>query len=250
MKKKAWIALVLFATIGISTTAPQVFAAVPVYDATNTAENHATFLQAAQQVLNSATQIANQVLELKSMPSDDLNTHSTTVNGQLSQVSTIMNLAQGFMQPNQSAETIWSQVFKPIESFFSNTGNITPFVLMTNSQNMSSSLDQTLQDALRTAKSNTDITQDTQLLQDLMNQNANAVGNKHAAQVQNDLLAQQNALYIKQNQIMAAMASAVIASNAKQNQIDAQATAVAQQYTNESNNNATKTLRAPRMGTW
>jgi P-type conjugative transfer protein TrbJ len=251
MKNKTWIALVLSATLGISTTAPQVFAAVPVFDATNTAENHATFLQAAQQVINSATQIANQVLELKSMPSSNLNSHSTAVNTELSQVSIIMNLAQGMMQPNQSADQMWNQVFKPINSYFSNSGNISPLVLMTNSQNMSNSLDQTLQDSLRTAKSNTDVSNDTQLLQELMNQNANAVGNKHAIQVQNDLLAQQNALYIKQNQIMAAMASAIIASNSKQNQIDAQSTAIAQKYTDEATTvMAEDPFQNARKGKW
>lgn len=251
MKKKTWIALVLSATIGISSTAPQVLAAVPVYDATNTAENHATFLQAAQQVINSATQIANQVLELKSMPSSDLNAHSTTVNGEITRISDIMNQAQGIMKLNQSAEQMWSQVFKPIDSFFSNSGNISPFVLMTNSQNMSSSLDQTLQDALRTAKSNTDVSQDTQLLQELMNQNANAVGNKHAIQVQNDLIAQQNTLYMKQNQIMGAMAASVIASNSKQNQIDAQATAIAKKYTDEATAViAEDPFKNPRKGKW
>ncbi|SFM38298.1 type IV secretion system protein [Pelosinus propionicus] len=224
MKKKS--AIIFSAILAATIAVPRVFAAVPVFDATNTAENHATFLQAAQQVINSATQIANQALELKPVSSDSLDAHATTVNREMTFVQTILNQFQGLMNPGKPSSQVWSETFKPIDNYFTLSGLLTPSAIMTNNQNMSYSADQTFQDGLKTAKAYADITQDAALLQELMEQNKNAVGNKQLGQIQNNLLAQQNSIYIKQNQIVGAMTSAVIASNARQNQIDAQATAI------------------------
>ncbi|MEL7632759.1 hypothetical protein [Sporomusa sphaeroides] len=242
MKKSVKTLVMTTVIVAAAVTVPRVFAAVPVYDAANTAENHATFLQAAQQVINSATQIANQGLELKSMSTDSLDAHANTVKAEMNTVNAILNQFTGLMTLAKTSEQVWSETFKPIDTYFENSGTLDPAALMANSQNMSYSVDQTMQDGLRTAKTIADITQDVTLLQELMEQNKNAVGNKHLGQVQNDLIAQQNALYIKQNQIQAAMVATMIASNAKQNQIEAQATAINKQYSDELD----KTINAPR----
>lgn len=228
MKKKKTI--LLACALAAVIAAPRVFAAVPVFDAANTAENHATFLQSAQQVLNSYAQIANQTLELTSLSNESLDAHATAINGEMNLVQTIMGQLQGLMNPAKPAGQVWMETFKPIDNYFNLANILTPTAMMTNSQNMSNTVDKTLQDGLRTAKAHADITQDAALLQELMEKNKTAVGNKQLGQVQNDLIAQQNSIYIKQNQIMAAMTTSMIASNAKQNQIDAQATALNKQY--------------------
>lgn len=239
MKKQTTILLAV--SLAAALAAPRTFAAVPVYDAANTAENHATFLQMVQQVLNSQTQIANQGLELTSLSQDSLNAHATAVNGEMSLVQTILSQLQGLMNPAKPSDQAWSESFKPIDSYFNLTNLLTPTAIMTNNQSMSYVLDQTLQDGLKTAKAHSDIAQDAALLQELMEKNKTAVGNKQLGQIQNDLIAQQNSIYIKQNQIMAAMTSSMIASNAKQNQIEAQALAINKQYSDQID----KALSAP-----
>ncbi|MEN6621135.1 MAG: hypothetical protein ABFD50_06280 [Smithella sp.] len=240
--KRLTIALAVTGAISAATIGmPQGFAAVPVHDATNTAENHATFLQAAQQVLNSATQIANQALELTPLSNDSLGTYERAVNAEMTFVQNILNKLQGLMTPTKTSDQVWSENYKPIDSYFNLGGLLTPSAVMSNNQNMSYAADQTFQDGLKTAKAYADITQDAALLQDLMDQNKNAVGNKQLGQIQNDLLAQQNSIYIKQNQIIGAMTASVIAANARQNQIDAQATAINKQYSDELD----KTLATP-----
>lgn len=231
--KKTIGALVLTVSVVAAATIPRVFAAVPVYDAANTAQTHANFLQTAQQVLNSGAQIANQLLELKSLPEDDLNNHYNVMQGEFGKINTNANQANGLMQKAQSVEQTWVQSFKQIDDFFTNKGNTNPTSIITQQQNMSNTADRTLQDALRTAKVHSDSTQDEALLMQLLDQNKNAAGNKSAIQVQNELIAQQNALYIKNNQIMAAMASATIVQQAKQNQTDAASAAIAKQYTDD-----------------
>lgn len=239
MKRKIFI---LSAVIAAAITVPRTFAAVPVYDAANTAETHATFLQAAQQVLNSGTQIANQGLELTSMSDSSLDAHAKTVNSEMSFAQKVLNQLGGMMSPGKTSDQAWSETFKPIDDYYALSDIITPMAVMTNNQKMSHALDQTLQDGLKVAKAYADITQDTALLEELQKQNKKAVGNKHAAQVQNDLIAQQNAIYIKQNQIMAAMATSMIAANARQNQMDAQSNAINKAYSDALD----ETINAPR----
>lgn len=232
MKKILSVFLLTAAVIAVLTV-PRVFAAVPVYDAANTAETHANFLQTAQQVINSATQIANQLLELKSLPDKDLNNYYNVLRGEFGKINVNANQAVGLMLQAQSVEQTWAQTFKRIDDFFTYNGTTNSTSIITQQQNMSTMTDKTLMDALRTAKTHSETDNDEVLLMQLLEQNKNAVGNKSAIQVQNELIAQQNALFVKQNQIMAAMATATIVQNAKQNQTEAIAAAIAKKHSDE-----------------
>lgn len=95
-------------------------------------------------------------------------------------------------------------------------------------------------DSMRVAKANADISKEVEQLNRLMEQNKNSVGNKQLQQTQNDIMAQQNAILLKQQQTMGAMAATVAAQSAQQNQADAEAMALAKKYVEANNANAAK----------
>lgn len=229
---KKYLILALLAVFAAAAAATPFYiarAAVPVYDAANTAQTHATYLQAAQNVLNTATQIANQVTELTSMDANAMSKHINGVSGQVNEVAGFAKQAKGLMSASTSAEQAWEKAFSDPEQFFTDGTNLTITDRIARGQKMSNVLNQTYEDALRIAKSNMQIDQDIEQLQDMMEQNKNAVGNKQAIQTQNALLAQQNALLIKQNQNLAALAATMAGNYSQQNQTQALATALAQQ---------------------
>lgn len=196
-------------------------AAIPVIDTTNIAQTHANVLQSIQTVANTLTQIQNQLLELKTLDPQRLLAQKLGIGQQFDQVKSTISKAQGIMYDVKTVEQSWESTFGNIENLL-NGGSSNASA---NAKRVAASLDYTYKDALRVAKDLGKIDDDVKQLQDLMDDNGNAVGNKHAQQVQNGLIAQQNMLLIKQNQGISAMTSAVVAANAKQNQIDAQTTA-------------------------
>lgn len=214
-------------------------AAIPVIDMANIAETHATFLQTVQTVANTLTQIQNQVLELTSMSPESLLAHVTGVNTELSKIQSTITQVQGLMDSVKTTEQVWQSTFSKIDHLFDGTINVLDGSSgLGRSQNMAKAADQTYQDALQIAKTNADISQEMQTLKRLMDENQSAVGNKHAAQTQNALLAQQNELLLKQQQTSAAMVSAMTAHYAKENQKEAEAEAVNKKYVDAANQRA------------
>jgi P-type conjugative transfer protein TrbJ len=196
-------------------------AAIPVIDTTNIAQTHANVIQAIQTAANTLTQIENQLLELKTMDPARLIAQKLGIGQQFDQIKSTISEAKGIMSDVKSVETAWNSTFGDIENLLngglSNAG--------ANAKQVAYSLDHTYKDALRVAKDIGKVDDDVKHLNDLMDDNGSATGNKQAQQTQNALLAQQNTLLIKQNQGISALTSTVVANAAKQNQIDAQTTA-------------------------
>lgn len=211
---------------------PGTMAAVPVHDAANTAENHATFLQTAQNTLNTATQIANQVTNLASLSPEAMAAHLLGIEEEFGDMVESMKQAQGVMKASQSAETAWNNSFRKADSFFEgDTSRVDNFG---DSKKMIRTLDQTYLDALRASKSSAKIEKDAKRLQAMMEQNKSAAGNKQALQIQNNLSAQQVTLQMKRNQTLGMFSSAVVAHLNQINQEKAYATSINQKYVESS----------------
>lgn len=194
-------------------------AAIPVIDTQNIAETHANVLQSIQTVANTLTQIQNQLLELKTLDSDRLTTQQNITQGQVTQLQTVIKQAQGLLKTGKTAEAAWNETYGDIDTVL--RGDTTVNSLST----LPHTMDKTYEDALRTAKTIGQVDEDLTSLQNMMNDNQSAAGNKQALQTQNNLVAQQNTLLMKQNQGISALVTTVAAQNARQNLIDAQTTA-------------------------
>lgn len=218
MNKKVIIGVVSISLLSGVSMIPKANAAIPVIDAQNIA-------QAVMTVTNTLTQIQNQLLELKPMDSNFLQAQISDLNQQINQMRSNAQQAQGLMNQEQSLEQKWQSTFGSIETLFTSGATVTPNAQIAHSRNAANTLDQTYQDAYRIAKQNANVDQDWQALQNLMNANQNAVGNKQSLQIQNSLIAQQNALLLKQIQTQSATNAVLAATAAAQNQEDAQTTA-------------------------
>ena len=239
MNKKiviGFVSLSLLSGIGMIQKAN---AAIPVIDAENIA-------QAVMTVTNTLTQIQNQLLELRPADSDFLQNQINGIAQQINQIKNTGQQANGLMNQGQSVEQKWQNTFGSIDSLFTSDSTVTPDAQIAHSRNAAYTLDQTYQDAYRSAKQLAIVDQDWQTLQQLMEANKNAVGNKQSMQVQNSLIAQQNTLLLKQIQTQSAMSSVVAASNAAQNQEDAQTTAKNKKIIES--NNSYKKLSVERRG--
>ena len=217
MNRKVVIGIVSVALLG-GAGLQKANAAIPVIDAENIA-------QAVMTVTNTLTQIQNQLLELKPMDSGFLQTQISDINQQINQMRSNAQQAQGLMNQSQSLEQKWQSTFGSIDTLFTSGATVTPDAQIAHSRNAAYTLDQTYQDAYRIAKQNANVDQDWQTLQQLMDANKSAVGNKQSIQIQNSLIAQQNALLLKQIQTQSATNAVLAATAAAQNQEDAQTTA-------------------------
>lgn len=225
MKQKVIIAVVAAALLSGAAMTQKVDAAIPVIDAENIA-------QAVSTVANTLTQIQNQLLELQPLDLQVLQSQINGITQQINQIQSTSQQSQGLMNQAQSVEQKWQQTFGNMDTIFNNQSTITPGAQIANSRNTAYTLDQTYQDAYRVAKQAATLDQDWQTLQQLMNSNQNAVGNKQSMQIQNSLIAQQNGLILKQIQTLSALNSVIAAGNAAQNREDAQTTAQNQQLMN------------------
>ncbi len=202
--------LILFIPLAASVEAVILRPGEQVIDNGRLTENHATFLQTATIAVNTATQIANQVINLASMSPEAMLAHILGVEKQLGQVVDIMKQAQGLMDATQTAEQAWNRTFKQIDSFAH--GETSAADRIAHHEDMINVLDQTYQDALRVGKLNTEIDSDTQQLQDMMNENQNAVGNKTVKQVKNQAGTLVVAQKIKQNETLPNLTTVLVAS--------------------------------------
>ncbi|WP_371381845.1 hypothetical protein [Sporomusa aerivorans] len=143
------------------------------------------------------------------------------------------------MNSTNTMEQAWNQSFRSVDSLFSGS-NTTTVDRIGNGWTTASALEKTYMDSMRVAKANADISKEVEQLNRLMEQNKNSVGNKQLQQTQNDIMAQQNAILLKQQQTMGAMAATVAAQSAQQNQADAEAMALAKKYVEANNANAAK----------
>lgn len=215
MKKKLLTSVLALSIVCGAGMSHRAQAAIPVIDMENIAQAVAT-------VTNTLTQIQNQLLELQPLDLQLLQSQISGITQQVNQLKNIGQQAQGLMNQTQGVNQKWEQTFGNMDTLFTNEATITPDAQIAHSRNVAHTLDQTYQDAYRTAKDAADIDQDWQTLQDLMAANQSAVGNKQSMQIQNSLLAQQNVLMMKEVKTLASMSAAMAATNAAQNQEDAQ----------------------------
>lgn len=214
MKKKLLTSVVALSLVCGAGMSHRAQAAIPVIDVENIAQAVAT-------VTNTLTQIQNQLLELQPLDLQQLQAQFNGINQQINQLKNVGQQAQGLMNQTQNVDQKWEQTFGNMDTLFTNEATITPDAQIANSRNVAHTLDQTYQDAYRTAKDAADIDQDWQTLQDLMAANQSAVGNKQSMQIQNSLLAQQNGLMMKEIKALTSMSAAMAATSAAQNREDA-----------------------------
>lgn len=219
MKKKILAGIM---TVTLLAGADITQAAIPVIDSQN-------ILKTVAIVENTISQIKNQLLELEPLDDSILNNGRSNVNTQISEMQGVQGRAQGLLNQTRSVEQAWQNTFGSIDTLFSSPATVTPTAQIANTRNTANVLDQTYQDAYRTAVQAGNLDKDWQNLQTLMDANQNAAGNKQSLQVQNSLIAQQNLLLLKQSQMLSAISSVLAASSAAQNQVDAQTTAGNQQ---------------------
>lgn len=193
-------------------------AAIPVIDMQNIA-------QAINTVTNTLTQIQNQLLELQPLDLQALQYQINGINQQMDNIQRTAQQAQGLLSQSLSMDQKWQQTFGNLETKFSTSETTTPEAQMAHDKNKVYTLEKTYQDAYQTAKDSANLENEMTTLQELMDANKSAVGNKQSLQIQNSLLAQQNLLLMKQIKTLSGMSTAIAASNASRNEADAATTA-------------------------
>ena len=189
-------------------------AAIPVIDMQNIA-------QAINTVTNTLTQIQNQLLELQPLDLQALQHQINGINQQMDNIQRTAQQAQGLLSQSLSMDQKWQQTFGNLETKFSTSETTTPEAQMAHDKNKVYTLEKTYQDAYQTAKDSANLENEMTTLQDLMDANKNAVGNKQSLQIQNSLLAQQNLLLMKQIKTLSGMSTAIAGSYAAKNEADA-----------------------------
>lgn len=194
-----------------------------VYDHRRQVDHNPLTMEYIQHVLNTATQIANQVTQLTSMSAEALTTHITGINRQTGAVAGVVGQAEGVMDTGKSAGQVWESTFLPEERLYSGREGLTIEERLAEQRKMSQTMNRTFLDALRIAKTNTQIDEDIQLLQDMIEQNQQVVGNKHAKQTTGQQLSFKTAQYIKTDQLLASLSAMNAVQKARQGQENADA---------------------------
>ena len=216
--KKFIVGIVTVTLIGGVGLNQRVQAAIPVIDVENIA-------QAINTVTNTLTQIQNQLLELQPRDLQSLQNQINGINQQIDKLQSTTQQAQGLMSQSINIEQKWQQTFGDLETKFNVPELVTPEAQTAHDKNKVYTLEKTYKDAYLAAKDSSDLEKEMEALQQLMDANKNAVGNKQSLQIQNSLLAQQNLLLMKQIKTMSAMGTAIAGSYAAQNETDATTTA-------------------------
>lgn len=207
---------------------PETEAAIPVIDTANIDQQHLTYLETVKTVLNTAQQITLQLQELKSLSSSTLNDYQSILNREVQAMETSLGQTTGILNPEKNLSSTWKTIFQPAgtitaDNYSTSTANAvnsTTIAALENANYDSAQVVKTAITSLDQTKANLD-----QLLQ----LNASAEGQKQSSQINNMLLAEQAKLLQQQNLIRAADASARIAYFERRNQLDALAEAQGRQ---------------------
>lgn len=199
-------------------------AVIPVIDSANINQQALTYAQTLQTVVNTAQQITLQLKELESLPNDTLNNFKSTIDTDFKKVTTVLSSSTGILNPSKNSTTVWD------ESFGTGTltkDNITAASAATANSGYNHVLDQTNYDSINIIKECTKGIDDTNArIQELLDLNASAVGQKQSAQIQNMILAEQSKLLQLQNTMRAAESASRVTYYQRLNQIDANSAAL------------------------
>lgn len=223
MKRKL-VTVLLAAALAISVTAPsaqaQFFGSSIVFDPTNYSQNLLTAARELQQVNNQIQQLQNEATMLQNMGKNLSSLNVTQLSGMVSaltQISTLMNQANGIALNVGATNTAFAQTFPQTYAAGTSASGLTANALQ-RWQNAMSAFQTTLQVQAQITQN---IQTDATVLSTLVSASQGAVGNLQAVQAGNQL----QALAIKQQlqlqSLMAAQYRATALDDARKSQDEA-----------------------------
>lgn len=228
----AFVGMLVFSFIA---EPPVAEAAVPVVDFENIMQQLKTFEQEAMTVINTAKQVELQYKELLNLPSQIMNSYKTLISSEIGQIQSLLTSTTGILNPNKKLDDLWISMFKPAGDLTLDT--VTHATAAATNATTIKALDTVNYESFMVVKeAMKNITQTQSNIDQLLELNASAEGQKQTGQVQNMLLAEQAKLLQQQNLIRAAEANARITYYQRANQMDAIAQAICLKAADEAKN--------------
>ena len=219
---------VLSLVVFISLVASSAQAAIPVIDTQNILQQLKTYEQEAMTVINTAKQVQLQAQELLSLPTSIMNSFKSLTSTEISALQSLLTNTTGMLNPNKSLDDLWISMFKPAGDLTKT--NITAATASAASASTIKATDTVNYESFKIVKTAiSTIEQSQSNIDQLLELNSSAEGQKQAGQIQNMLLAEQAKIMQQQNVIRAAEANARITYYQRQNQLDAMAQVLAEQ---------------------
>ena len=227
--KYAIIGAIIAAPIAAFSVSKLTEAAIPVIDAANIEQQALTYAETIKTVMNTAQQISLQLKELQSLSSNTMNDFKSSLDTDFKKITSIFDSSTGVLNPTKDTQTAWNESFGQT----SLTKDTATYMSVASANNgYSKVLDQSNYDSLKIIKDcSVQMDQTNARIQELLELNASAEGQKQAAQIQNMLLAEQAKLLYLQNVIKSAETSSRITYYQKDNRIDQNSAAIAEKAT-------------------
>lgn len=96
-------------------------AAIAVNDANNIYQNTLNAVNTATIAMNTATQIANQVRNLASLSSSELDKFYESVATDIGRITTAQGLYGGMMNKGKTIDSAWTSAFKDVDTYFNSS---------------------------------------------------------------------------------------------------------------------------------
>jgi P-type conjugative transfer protein TrbJ len=222
--KRKFATLLLAGTIGVSAAALPARAQWAVFDAANYSQNLLEAARALQQINNQIQQLQNEATMLENMGRNLTSLNSsqlTTMVSALTQISTLMNQAQGISfnidATNSALAQTYPQTYPTATSASALTANA-----QQRWQDAMAAFQQTLRVQARVAQN---LQADSTTLSNLVNASQGAVGNLQVSQAGNQLLALSTKQQLQIQSLMAAQYRATALEQARDAQDQAAAEA-------------------------
>ena len=219
-------------------------AALAVNDANNIYQNTLNAVNTATIAMNTATQISNQVRNLASLTTSELNNFYSTLTNDMNRMSNARDIYTGMLDKGKTLDSAWSGAFKDVNTFFNSSTRPTATQNVANKQSTLATAQATNKDSLVMSKTVSDaspqVATDLQTAVTTLN---NADGAKQAIQAHGLISSMMVKEQLKENAMLAQYLANVSASNQSRVQEEAASLSERQAAAEEFNNKLSE-LRA------